>query len=105
MDESADEPSVSAAESTCTDEALPGPAVVAQLMPQVVTIPDNRDDMNGHSSPDSGVNDMSDDRLPNMVIAAGEPLMSQKVEHKVSVLPNQTMKIRMSDSTRYINGE
>lgn len=89
-----------------------------------------RSDSNGHSSPDSGVNDMSDDRsgparrdnsdykpAPVPSAAAGDvngrglqqhahhpPMIIQRHHHKITLVPDEMFRIKMGDTERHISG-
>lgn len=66
---------------------------------------------NGHSSPDSGVNDMSEsmgraNTNEGMTAAEARVRSNHKVHHKITLLADETVRIQLPDNTvRHVTGK
>ncbi|MEM8835686.1 MAG: hypothetical protein AAGD00_07695 [Planctomycetota bacterium] len=61
---------------------------------------ETRTDCNGRSSPDSGINDLTDDHNTPSPVSPDE-----RFEQKVTIMPNAVLNIKIGDTVRQIEGK
>ena len=76
-----------------------------------LTVEDFGHNCNGHSSPDSGINDLSYEKgylatpSPDQSTCPREPNQDGQVKHVITVAPDEQIRIQMGDTVRTVSGK
>ena len=89
------------------EDKIPTTSAISTL-----TVEECRNECNGHSSPDSGVNDLSYERCSSASANSDSTptdvsrpkTQPKRVEHRITVAADEQIRIHMGDTVRHVSG-